>query len=114
MASRKFVNSVVLHTPTGFFVANAGETKAIPDELVDRAIAAGAFGSDAANKAAVEAGPKDATGDFNAGAFKVTVAPGVGNYAITGPGLGEPETQKGKKAVQARLDFALAAGVASN
>jgi hypothetical protein len=105
MASRKFVNSVVLHTPTGFFVANAGESKEIPDDLVDRATAAGAFGKEAAADAVAASGPEDATDKFkDAGAFRVVVAPGVGNYAITGPGVPHPETFKGKAATQERLD----------
>jgi hypothetical protein len=104
MASRKFVNSVVLHTPTGFFVANAGDNKPIPDDLVERATAAGAFGSEAAEKAVVDAGPKDFTGQFTAGAFTVAQAPGVGTYAISGPGLQQPENVKGKAAAQTRLD----------
>lgn len=101
--SKKFVNSVVLHTPTGFFVANAGETKDIPADLIDEATAQNAFGSDAANKAANTVSD-DATDRFKAGAFSVRVAPGVGNYAITGPGLPHPETFKGKAATQTRLD----------
>lgn len=102
--SKKFVNSAVVHTPTGFFVANAGETKEVPKTLVERLTRDGAFGKAEAEKAAVADAPDDLTAQFNAGAYRVVKGNRIGDYVISGLGLAEPETVRSKADAQKRLD----------
>lgn len=111
----------VLHTPRGFLVFNEGkETSRIPEDLravlVRDGVIAGsgdeggraAPASDrkppARRRGSRKAAAAGAPADFDAGAFTVTKADGIGMYAISGPGLAAPETVKGKAKVQGRLD----------
>lgn len=75
--SKKFVNSVVVHTPTGFFVANAGETKKVPAELLPRLTADGAFGDGKAAPVAEAEGGGDLDSLSNSKLRELAAAKGV-------------------------------------
>jgi hypothetical protein len=94
----------VYHDGTQMIVINKDKPAKVPEDDVDRLEREGIIGAEGDDVPAGADKVDDLTGQFTAGAFRVAKAPGVGSYAISGPGLDEPETVRGKDKTQARLD----------
>jgi hypothetical protein len=101
---REILKQHVYHDGTSMIVLAAGDMHQAPARLlqswIDRGIVAGKTSKQLAHEAAASA--DDAKTDETVSAFEMTHV-GGGYYAISGPGLDEPERVKGKTEAQVRV-----------
>lgn len=102
MAKHKFLRQRVFHDGTSMIVAKAGTTKEVPDALINDFVIDKSIEKPKGwvhPHGDEDEGEDDA--DETEGAFKLAHQ-GFGKWAITGPGLDQPEIVQGKDAAEKR------------